>query len=65
MLNFDFLTLPGAACAAPNAAFYRRFNGVTLGVTAFLAYIGACWAVGAAIMRRRRWPQALALNPKP
>ena len=60
VLNFNFLTLPGAGCATPNVSFYKRFNGVTLGVTAFLAYIGVCWAIGIAIMRWRCWPQALA-----
>lgn len=40
----------------PNARFYLKFNGITLGVTAFLAYLGAVWALGVALVRWRLPP---------
>lgn len=50
-LNFNFLTLPSAACSAPNAAFYSSFNGVTIGVAGMLIWMGLLWILGRGILR--------------
>ena len=58
-LNANFIRLPKVACLSPTSNIYDELNGVTLSVTAILAYMAAVWACGTAWASTRRLPNAL------
>lgn len=59
ILNLNFIKLPKVACLSPFSTLYDEFNGITLSVTAILAYFAAVWACGTAWARARHLPDAV------
>ena len=49
-------TMPATACGTPSPSLYARFNGITIGLAAFLLYMGVMWAGCRWLMRTRDRP---------
>ena len=48
------LQQPQTACNTPDATFLSLYDGVTIGILCFLAFVGALWSIGRALLRRQR-----------
>ena len=56
--------MPATACGTPSPSLYARFDGITIGLTAFLAYMGLMWAGCRTVMQTRDRPSGGKWTPE-
>ena len=56
--------MPATACGTPSPSLYARFNGITIGLTSFLVYMGLMWAACRTVMQTRERPSGGKWTPE-